>query len=165
MRSWRRGYQEAHGFRAAVRDFGSCLCPRDAHPRNGHFGPGPSLVDEDEPLDQLLVLPATVENRKSPANYVGSGSDPNFNADRHAILAPVIPAYEKGPARMADPSSISCKSSVTRSRRGAPVKPIVEASLDGVLVIAEADGGNNTSGAGEESVAGAEVVVLVFDLA
>ena len=34
-----------------------------------------------------------------------------------------------------------------------------------MLVIAEADGGNNTSGAGEESVPSAEVIVLVFDLA
>src|SRR3954463_12941327 len=66
---------------------------------------------------------------------------------------------------MAGPLRILCKPSVTRSRRGAPIEPVVQAGLDGVLVIAEADGGNNTSGAGEESVPGAEVGVLVFNLA
>src|SRR3954447_1257854 len=66
---------------------------------------------------------------------------------------------------MAGPLSILRKASVTGSRRGTPIKPVVQAGLDGVLVIAEADGGNNTAGAGEESVPRAEVVVLVFDLA
>ena len=56
---------------------------------------------------------------------------------------------------MAGLLSILCKPSLTRSRGSAPIEPIVQAGLDGVLVIAEADGGNNTSGAGEESVPGA----------
>lgn len=54
-----QGYQEGHGFPAAVRDFGGEPVPaRRPSPQRRHVGPGPGLVDEDQPLsfDATLVL-------------------------------------------------------------------------------------------------------------
>ena len=55
------------------------------------------------------------------------------------------------------------KPSITRGRCAAPTKAVVQASLDRVFVVPEANGRDNASGAGEKCVPGAEVVILIFD--
>src|ERR1700730_15807204 len=70
---------------------------------------------------------------------------------------------KKAGARPAFPRLLSIRcGSVPRDHRATPVEAIVDASLDGMLVVAE-PGADNDGGAGRERGA-AEVVILVFSL-
>lgn len=61
------GCEEGHGFPAAVGDLGVNPAPAGAHPQGCHIGPGPGLVDEDEPLsfDAILIFVHGARRRAS----------------------------------------------------------------------------------------------------
>ena len=66
-----QGCQEDHGFPAAVRNLGGKPVPaRRPSAQRGHVGPGPGLVDEDQPLsfDATLILCPL----GSPPRHVGT---------------------------------------------------------------------------------------------
>jgi hypothetical protein len=66
-----QGGQEGHGLPASVRNLGGKSVPaRCPSPQRGHVGPGPGLVDEDQPLsfDATLILCPL----GSPPRHVGT---------------------------------------------------------------------------------------------
>ncbi|KAJ8134041.1 hypothetical protein OY671_012745, partial [Metschnikowia pulcherrima] len=76
-----QGRQEGHGLPAVVRNLGGePVAARSPSPQGSHIGPGPGLVDEDQPLsfDAALILCPS----DAPARHVGTIA----LASRHAFF-------------------------------------------------------------------------------
>src|ERR1700726_4924376 len=79
----------------------------------------------------------------------------------HRKLGPASRSRTKRPAR-SRPFGIDLSGSVTRGDRATPAEAIVDAGLDGVLVVTEAGADDRRRTTGESGAA--EIVILVFGL-